>query len=116
MSPLFISGGTTVGDALKVLQQGEGIKDYISLSTTTTEQDYELMSTALDTNPKIKSKKPAYSVLFLATTDTYIRFNDRKNVQVLIPANLPISFDGPIWRVFYTAVSNTGTLYVWGEM
>lgn len=106
--------------------EGYNVIDAAPINTTATQQEYYIGTLQVLANP---TKYPgmlvnstggpnhpgfdAQQLLFYATEDTYVRFNDPNNLQIPILAGMLIAIPLKTSVIYVQRVTVNGILYVW---
>lgn len=110
--------------------EGQDLIDYVAISTSATVYTYYIgtMQAALNPTWTLRNFPGVYvnstggtahpgfdaqQLLFYATEDTYVRFNDASNVPVLILAGMLITIPLKTSVIYVQRVTANGILYVW---
>lgn len=89
--------------------------DYQRISTTAIWKSYVVGTNAINSEGGARKLFVSKDTCFFATQDCYIRLNDSRAQNILIPANRPMIFLSNIFQVFVTRVTADGTIDMWFE-
>jgi hypothetical protein len=89
--------------------------DALEISAGGTGLTYVVGQNQIDAHGNQAKRFVSKSTLIMSTEDTNVKFNDSKNVNVPLVANVWYEFKSNIWQVFYTTPTNGKYVYFYFE-
>jgi hypothetical protein len=109
------AGAITFINAVTLANRDYPYHDALTVSAGSTGLTYVVGQGQIDAHGNQSKRFVSKSTLIMSTADTNVKFNDSKNVDVPLVANVWYEFKSNIWQVFYTTPASEKYVYFYFE-